>query len=264
MRQVILLALIGLLVSCGGGRKETKPTRVEAYSGPNPQFQDNDPYPWTSTRPWQYPIHGIDVSRYQQDIDWPLVRQSRVSFAFIKATEGGDHLDNMFATNWRAAKRAGVRRGAYHFYYFCRTASEQANWFISNVPRDPSALPPVLDVEWNHQSRTCRARPEPRQVRAQMKIFLSKVARHYGKRPVIYATPDFYEENQLWRVKGYDFWLRSVAAHPRQKYPGKRWSFWQYTGTGVVPGIQGNTDLNAFAGSAENWSAWLASQGIQP
>lgn len=54
-----------------------------------------------------------------------------------------------------------------------------------------------------------------------------------------------------------EFWLRSVADHPRVRYPGQRWAFWQYTGTGIVPGIQGNVDLNAFAGTRSDWARWL-------
>ena len=60
-----------------------------------------------------------------------------------------------FIENWDGAKRAGVPRGAYHFVYWCRPAHEQADWFSSNVPQDPDALPPVLDLEWNGHSRTC-------------------------------------------------------------------------------------------------------------
>ncbi len=231
---------------------------------PNPQFDDSDPYEWTGRKPWRYAIHGIDVSRYQGQIDWPQVRRSGVSFAYIKATEGGDHMDERFMDNWRGAKRAGLPRGAYHYYYFCRTAAEQARWFIRNVPRDPDMLPPVLDIEWNHQSKTCKLRPEPRKIRSEMRLFLHRIAQHYGKRPVIYATPDFYEDNQLWRVSGYEFWLRSVADHPSDRHPGRRWAFWQYTGTGIVPGVEGNTDLNVFSGNAEQWQVWLAINGTAP
>ena len=71
---------------------------------------------------------------------WPA---SGVAFAFIKATEGGDHADDRFADNWAAARAAGMPRGAYHYYYFCRPALEQAAWFMSHVPKDPAALPPV-------------------------------------------------------------------------------------------------------------------------
>ena len=56
-------------------------------------------------KPRDYPIHGIDVSKYQGDIDWNAVAGSGVKFAWIKATEGGDHVDERFQANWEAAKR---------------------------------------------------------------------------------------------------------------------------------------------------------------
>ena len=135
-------------------------------------------------------MHGVDVSNGRVTIDWPRVRAAGVSFAFIKATEGADHSDSGFQRHWYGAAQAGVPRGAYHFYYFCRSAAEQARWFIANVPRERGALPPVLDLEWNHQSRNCRLRPEPATIRAEMQSFLQIVTRHYGRRPIIYVTPD--------------------------------------------------------------------------
>ena len=98
----------------------------------------------------------------------------------------------------------------------------------------------------------------PFTVREEMANWLRQVGRHYDKRPVIYTTVDFYQDNELWNVKGYDFWLRSTAGHPAQVYPGQHWTFWQYTGTGAVPGIAGNTDINVFAGSHGQWRQWLA------
>ena len=70
----------------------------------------------------------------------------------------------------------------------------------------------------------------------------------------------FWTGSQMWRLKGVDFWLRSVSAHPSDRYPGQHWTFWQYTSTGLVPGIAGNTDINAYAGSAADWGRWLASR----
>ena len=99
------------------------------------------------------PIQGIDVSKYQGKIDWASVRSAGTHFAFIKATEGGSLVDERFIENWHGAKQAGVARGAYHFMFWCRSADEQAAWFKRTVPNDPDALPPVLDLEWNAQSR---------------------------------------------------------------------------------------------------------------
>ncbi|EKF20779.1 glycoside hydrolase [Nitratireductor pacificus pht-3B] len=223
-----------------------------------PRFGDTDPHEWERGAPWHYAVHGTDVAKYQQEIDWAAARRGRISFAFIKATEGGDRVDDYFARNWNAARVAGIPRGAYHFYYFCRPAIEQARWFIRNVPRDPAALPPVLDMEWNPQSPTCKLRPPPETVRSEMRVFLQAVERHYGKRPIIYTSIDFFEDNQLSRFHGYPFWLRSVAGHPDDKYSNHPWTFWQYTGTGVVPGITGKADINVFNGDAGTWKKWLA------
>src|ERR1700684_4288039 len=71
------------------------------------------------------PIHGIDVSKFQGDIDWNAVAYSGVKFAWIKATEGGDRADARFQANWEGAKAAGAPHGAYHFVYWCRAAMEE-------------------------------------------------------------------------------------------------------------------------------------------
>jgi lysozyme len=255
MRVLLVLVAVLGLVSCGGSRQEPVASRATMHV---PRFADLDPHQWDGIVPWQYPVHGIDVSKYQGDIDWHRVRAAGIDFAFIKATEGGDHADDRFLDNWRAARQAGMPRGAYHYYYFCRTAAEQAEWFIRNVPRDAGALPPVLDLEWTPRSRTCTHRPAPETVRDEARRFLQALTAHYGKRPIVYTTVDFYRDNDLGRMAGYHFWLRSVAGHPSIVYPAQRWAFWQYTGTGVVSGIDGPTDLNVFAGSPAQWRAWAA------
>lgn len=222
-----------------------------------PRFEDNDPHKWEGGAPWQYAVHGTDVSKYQRDIDWAKARDSGVSFAFIKATEGADRVDDKFRQNWLGTSSAGVPRGAYHFYYFCKSASEQAAWYIRNVPRDRFSLPPVLDMEWNPDSPSCKLRPKPEVVRAEMKTFLQIVERHYGKKPIIYTSIDFFDDNGLSGFQGYPYWLRSVAGHPTSRYGDHPFRFWQYTGTGVIPGIRGNADINVFNGTTAEWRKWL-------
>lgn len=227
------------------------------WAEPGPRFDDSDPVSFTPYTPARFTVHGVDVSRFQGDISWRLLRGAGIRFAFIKATEGGDLLDPKFNENWRGAGQAGIARGAYHFYYFCTDARTQARWFIKNVPRSSGALPPVLDVEWNPFSPTCTTRPPPATVRKEMKRFLRIVEKRYGQRPIIYTTPDFYERNKLGQMKE-EFWLRAVAKVPERVYPGQAWRFWQYSGTGRLPGVAGEIDLNAFGGSEADWAAWLA------
>ena len=212
--------------------------------------------------PADFPVHGIDVARYQGTVDWDRARRNGVAFAYIKATEGADHHDKAFLINWIAARNAGIPRGAYHFYYFCRPAKMQIAWFKKHVPSDPSALPPVLDMEWNAHSDTCRKRPPRQKILSEMKVFLEAAERHYGKRPIIYTSVDFHRDVLVGAFADYPFWLRSVAGYPTTKYADRKWLFWQYTATGRVPGIDSPVDRNVFAGSKEDWLNWL--NGVVP
>lgn len=222
------------------------------------QLSDRVPADWSGRAPHHYAVHGIDVARFQDQVDWHAASRAGVNFAFVKATEGSDRVDPRFGEHWSGARRAGIHRGAYHFYYFCKPAEVQAQWFIRNVSRERGMLPPVLDMEWNPYSPTCRYRPPAETVRAEAKIFLDMLERHYGQRPILYTTPDFYHRNDMGRLRGVEFWLRSTANHPDERYPGQHWAFWQYSGTGIVPGISGDVDLNTFAGSKADWENWLA------
>ncbi len=221
------------------------------------QFRDAKPINFGKASPRRHAVHGVDISRWQGEIDWPRLRTQGANFAYIKATDGGDHLDPMFMKNWNRAKKAGVKRGAYHFFYWCRTAGEQADWFIRNVPRDPDALPPVIDVEYNGES-SCRFRLSRAKVLEKMQVFMDKLERHYGKRPVIYTAPDFYRDNLAGEFKSHPFWLRAVAAHPSTVYPGRKWLFWQYSGSGLSQGVEGKIDLNVFHGSEQDWHDWVS------
>lgn len=78
-------------------------------------------------------VAGIDVSHWQGTIDWNAAAADGVEFVFIKATEGGDYTDPAFAANWSGSSRAGIRRGAYHFYRPQTDAAAQAQQFLRVV-----------------------------------------------------------------------------------------------------------------------------------
>ena len=225
------------------------------------RFRDAKPINFGKLSPKNYAVHGVDVSRWQGDIDWQELRSHGANFAYIKATDGGDHLDPMFKTNWRAAHRAGLKRGAYHFFYWCRVASDQADWFIRNVPKVEGALPPVIDVEYNGQS-SCRNRLSPQKRREKMQVFMDRLEAHYGQRPIIYTAPDFYADNLRGHFQDYPFWLRAVAQHPSKVYPGRDFVFWQYSGSGLSQGVKGKIDLNVFNGTEAQWRRWAGGDAV--
>lgn len=211
-------------------------------------------------KPQHYPVHGVDISHHQGPVDWKAARDHGTRFAFLKATEGGDYLDDTFKSHWDATREAGIERGAYHFYYWCRNVEDQISWFIRNVPVEPDALPPVLDVEWNGDSKTCPKKVPQAEALAAMKRFLRAVEAHYHKRPIIYTSIDFYREIIDGDLHDYPLWVRTVKAHPVARYANRPWTFWQYTEFGEVDGIKGGVDRNAFVGTEDEWNRFINQQ----
>ena len=254
----LILCVMLALVACARAPRQEAAAAAPRVTAPN--FGDDDPHPGLAGQPQRFAVQGVDLSRFQARVNWAEARANGVNFAFLKATEGGDGVDPLFASHWQGAGAAGVLRGAYHVFYHCRPALEQARWFIAHVPRAAGALPPVLDIEWTPTSPTCRTRRDPETIRAEVRVFVAALSRHYNQRPIVYSTLDFFHDNDLGQISGADFWLRSVAAPIGAAYPGQAWTFWQYSSTGLVPGIAGKVDLNAFAGSRAEWMAWVAAR----
>jgi len=236
------LALILVACSSGGG----------LYG---PIQGDNRPHSGVD-RARAMPIQGIDVARYQDNIDFRTTFQSGIHFTFMKATEGKDYLDPNFRSNWVKARDAGMPRGAYHFMTWCSLASEQAAWFVANVPADPDALPPVLDLEWNNHS-SCTKKPSRADALEKIRVMLEAMERHTGKLPIIYTDMNFHRDVLDGEYFPNAFWLRSTAAEPHQRYGNRVWTFWQWTQTGVVRGIRGEVDRNAFYGGQNEWIQFL-------
>ena len=121
-----------------------------------------------------YPVRGIDVSHHQGVIDWAAVARADIRFAYIKATEGQDLVDDRFMENWHSATRAGIARGAYHFFTFCTPGAAQAANFIKLVPATRPALPPAVDVEF---AGNCENPPNRRAIRTQLHALLQSLER---------------------------------------------------------------------------------------
>ncbi|MTV30394.1 hypothetical protein GJ654_05230 [Rhodoblastus acidophilus] len=243
-----------LLAGCGGPGPSIMPDSGR-LSGQRPgHFKESEAIKIAK----DLPVHGVDVSKYQGDVDWMAVANGGVNFAYIKATEGGDRLDPKFFRNWHGAKAAGLPRGAYHFVYWCRPWHENMSWFEQHVPREPDALPPVLDVEATPTSTTCPRRLEKEPTLREIKAMLVEMERFYGKKPIIYTTVDFYEAMfSDGEMSEYPMWIRSTKHHPAVRYGNRPWHFWQYQSDAWVHGIPTRVDRNAFYGDEKDWRNWL-------
>ena len=193
-------------------------------------------------------VHGIDVSHHQGEIDWDKVctatfRERPIHFVFMKATEGGDFVDENFQHNFATAREKGLVCGAYHFFLPDVSAEVQARNFISQVTLQPGDLPPVLDIE-------VMGKDGAEQLQQSAAEWLRIVEHHYGVAPIIYASYKFktrYLDNEPF--SHYPCWIAHYYVEDL-KYEGD-WNFWQHTDRGRLDGIDARVDLNIFNGNLE-------------
>jgi lysozyme len=196
-----------------------------------------------------YPLQGIDVSHHQGSIDWKkLAAQANVRFVIMKATEGGDHRDTRFAENWQAAKEAGIVRGAYHFFTFCRPGREQAQNVLATVPAEAGTLPIAIDLEF---TGNCGKVPTREELSAEIVSFFAELNGTYRGKPIFYLNQQFFDQylkdNEASFPDHY-LWLRSIAEEP-DRGGCRQWSIWQFADNGALDGIEGPVDLNALCPS---------------
>jgi lysozyme len=209
-------------------------------------------YPRVEWARWWYNVIGVDVSNHQGDVNWPVLARTDIAFAYLKATEGGDFRDRRFQANWAGAKKAGLPRGAYHFFTQCRSGAEQARNFIGLVPLEPDTLPPVLDLE---DMGTCRSGPQIGNLIEEIATAVSMLEAHYGRRPLLYVTSEFDAVYLRGHFMTETFWARSLVLPPQ--FRTGQWLFWQYHSGGRRAGINGPVDLNAFRGSKRQFAAFV-------
>ena len=205
--------------------------------------------------PAGYYCYGIDISKYQSEIEWDKLKvltdargrttnsiaQAKdirnISYAFIKATEGTALKDKCFRRHWNNAGKAGIRRGAYHFFRSSKDARLQALHFIRTVGTlSEEDLPPVLDIETIHKGCSKKA------LNDKALIWLKTIEQHYGRKPIVYSSASFIEDIICTDIKdNYPIW---VAHYQTRKPRCNRWHFWQFAEDAVVYGIEGKVDLN--------------------
>jgi lysozyme len=204
--------------------------------------------------PTDYSVHGIDVSKYQRVIDWSSVKAMsvedvKISFAFIKATEGNVNEDRFFSRNWKKARQADLTRGAYHFFIATKSGKTQAENFISTVDLESGDLPPVLDVEQSYGVPAAKLRQRVRE-------WLNTVEQFYGVKPIIYTNVDFYRQYLQDEFDDYPLWVAHYINKGRPRIY-RDWHFWQYSETGRVNGIVSKVDFNVFNGDSLDFRRML-------
>ncbi|HEX8823969.1 MAG TPA: GH25 family lysozyme [Archangium sp.] len=267
VKRLALLSPLGLAAACNSSSAAAPapmPAQVQAPAVPSATTAPLPPTPVVPA-PSAAQAHtgrllGIDVSHYQPDVQWETVK-SNVSFVFIKATDSTSGADPRFAAHWSGAKKAGLPRGAYHFFHPKHDVDTQVANFTKHVKADPGELPPVLDVEEfkdEYQSYKCE------QLADMVKRFSQGVEKELGRKPMIYTNHQTWQQSFCDHPYFVDhpLWLAAYTQSTEPKLPKgwTRWNFWQYTESGKVTGISGQVDQSYFNGSLEELKALLAAK----
>ena len=204
-------------------------------------------------------VEGIDVSYYQNTVDWPLVRGSGRRFAFARISDGARFSDPVFARNWAGIKSAGLIRGAYQFFRPGQDAAAQADVVVRAVGRlGAGDLPVVLDLEESDGESSAT-------VMSRALTWIDRVTAGTGKKPILYTSLGFLDAIRgTAPLNGLTLWVANYGrVCPYLPAGFANWQFWQYSDKGSVRGVTGNVDVNVFNGTFAQLEA-LANGGASP
>ena len=230
---------------------ETEPTESSSLLPPN-RYGPND---------FQYygdylrciageSVMGIDVSRYQGEIDWEQVRQAGVEFAIIRVggrnySDDGELYEDINAEkNYRGAAAAGIKVGVYFFAQAINVteAREEAAFVLDMIKDWELEMPVVYDWEYvNSQARTAEVGIT---TLTNCTRTFCQIMEDAGYEAMVYFNPTHQRSRvDLEQLMEYKFWLAMYA--DRMTYP-YHIDMWQYTDQGTVPGIEGPVDINLY------------------
>lgn len=204
-----------------------------AHAQENPYVQCED----TCTH-----VHGIDLSHYQGEVFWETIGDNtKMAYVYLKATEGGDRVDNKYERNIELAHRYGLKVGSYHFYRPKSEQMKQALNFMAQCRPGEQDLIPMIDVETTSglsNSDFCDS----------LFVFLKIIEKAYHQKPLVYTFRNFYNSHLLGKLDDYKLMIAMYTKEEPQLADGRDYEMWQYTGKGRIVGINGYVDKSRFIG----------------
>lgn len=186
--------------------------------------------------------NGIDISKYQGNIDWGRVaKDPKIQFVYIKASEGASNVDSKYQRNISRAQSAGIKVGSYHYFIGRKSAREQFNNFNRYVKLRDQDLIPMVDVEEAGNSLVSR-----KQLQDNLKEFMELIKDEYGKYPLLYSQYRFYNEKLAPEFNKYFIFIARYSSKEPTLKGGGKYNIWQYSEKGRIDGISGTVDLDRF------------------
>ena len=220
-----------------GSKKRTKrlvpvdPTLKDPFYNPYLQCEDTCNH-----------VHGIDLSHYQGEVFWETVGENtKMAYVYLKATEGGDRIDERYEQNIDLAHRYGLKVGSYHFFRPKSPLSLQLQNFMTQCRPGEQDLVPMIDVE------TTGGLPTD-EFCDSLITFLGMVEKAYHQAPLVYTYRNFYNKHLLGMLDDYKLMIAMYTEEEPVLADGRDVTMWQYTSKGRIVGVKGYVDKSRFMG----------------
>lgn len=189
-------------------------------------------------------VHGIDLSHYQGNVAWSTIGENRkMAYVYIKATEGGDNVDNKYAENLRKAKASGLKVGSYHFFRPKTSLQKQFDNFTAQCKAEDQDLIPMIDIE-------TKAGLADSVFRDSLMTFLVMIEEHYRQKPLLYTGANFYDKYLSGGlIDEYKIMIAQYTDYEPTLCDERSITLWQYTGKGSIGGVKGHVDKSRFMGN---------------
>lgn len=268
---VAVLSLSAILCGCSGGNDGNREKRSTSYSSfitdvagkaipayktveinnlDSSLFKTDENGRMTYNDPAVGYYSGIDISRYQGEIDWKAVAADGIDFVILRiggrgyGEKGIMFADDNFETNYNGAIAAGLKVGVYFFSQAVSTAEakEEAEYMLGLLGNKKIDYPVVFDWELIENEPNARTNGVSNETVTDCANSFCETVKNAGYKPVIYFNRSLgYDQYDLSRINHYDFWIAEYKQAPEFYY---NFSMWQYTKQGKVAGIEGDVDLN--------------------
>ncbi len=217
-------------------------------------YRHKEPHTFVSEK---YYVKGIDLSHHNPIPNWNNVREEKISFAYLKVTEGVTHKDRNYAVNYELAKNAGLKVGSYHFYTFGLSGEEQAKHFIQEAKCMEGDMVPAIDIEHSKVNLYNKDKDYKKIVIQELKSLDSTLLAHYGVHPIIYTNKDCYKLYIKDNFRDNILWLSDPINEPEDAAI-PNWRIWQFTHKGELSGIPNEKfDFNYYRYSYEQFKELL-------
>ncbi len=266
-RLPILLAFLMILMTAGEGfaqrskynsrkrqkthrvtkKKRTKKSRrltarLVPKPKPDPRLLDPNFDPYLQCEDTCGHVHGIDLSHYQGQVFWETVGENtKMAYVYLKATEGGDRIDELYERNIQLAHRYGLKVGSYHFFRPKTPLKQQLENFKAQCLPGEQDLIPMIDIESTGGLSN-------QEFQDSLFRFLAMVEITYRQQPLLYTFRNFYNRHLLGQVDDYKLMIAMYTEEEPVLADGRDITMWQYTSKGQIVGINGYVDKSRFMG----------------